>query len=473
MRDKFALFLPIIIIILSVVIFSPSLNNFFFGDDWFHLRISNIHNLGEFINFFSFSQNAQSTTFYRPVSTQVFNFIFLRTFGLDPLPYHLFILTLFALSLWLFYRISKKILISGNQAILAIVIYGISATHFAKFYYLAASQEIIMLFFALLSILFYLRENSFKNTILSLTFFIFALLSRETAIILPGILFLIDWSKRRSSVKKVLPFIFLLVLYSIFRLAVFGGPSGDSYIWDFSIKKALNTISWYLLWALGVPELLVNYINGGINILPKFYLDFPVYAKIILTLSAFSLTSFTFILLRNFRKIDKLIIMSGGVFLVGILPVLFLPWHKFSLELTLAMMGFAIGFSRVLYKEEIKLVSSVAILFFILLNIFTIFLNFKTDYSLRRAEVSKKVFTYFRLAYPRKPEGKYFEFINDTPDYGQEWGSSRQIAQAVSGSDMFKVLYNDNSYRVFYQDFDEVKPESKQKIEISTAMFLK
>lgn len=61
-----------VIIGFCIIIFLPVVGNFFSGDDWFHLRVAQINNIGEFLNFFSFFKTDQSIAFYRPLSTQVF-----------------------------------------------------------------------------------------------------------------------------------------------------------------------------------------------------------------------------------------------------------------------------------------------------------------------------------------------------------------------------------------------------------------
>lgn len=461
------------IILLSIIIFSPSIGNFFFGDDWFHLRISEISSPGEFFNFFSFSQTPQSTTFYRPISTQVFHFLFGAIFGLNPFPYHVFILLLFATDLYLLFRVVKKITGSTKQSLLTLFLYGISATHFVKFYYLAASQEIIMLFFGLLMIVSYLRKPTIVNRILSVLFFVLAILSRETAIILPVVLLIIDWGKKEFNFRRVIPYLIILIPYLYFRLFIFGGTLGDSYIWDFSIKRAINTLGWYTLWSVGVPELLVDYTSSGFKLLPRFFTDLPNYYLIILTLTGLSISGFAFLVLKNIRKLNRKILSSVGIFLIGVSPVIFLPWHKFALELTIAMIGFCMVFSGFLIKEKIKILSLGLVILYIALNLWTNFLNYKINYSVRRAQLSQNIFNYFNSQYPKLPENAYFEFLNDTPDFGQAWGSSKQVAAATSRSDLFKVLYKNPSVEIYFQDFADPRPKNKQKIEVSSYMFLK
>jgi len=279
---------------------------------------------------------------------------------------------------------------------------------------LSAFQEIAMVVFVLLSILSYLKKPSTKNTLIALLFFILALASKETAVVLPFILLILDWLRGKIKIKRILPFIIVLLPYLCFRFSYFGSVKGESYIWDFSPKRAANTLFWYALWSFGAPELLVDYVSSGFRILPRFYTDFPFWSSAILLTTSLTLLSFLIMFVKNIKAIDKKFLFTLGVFGLGLVPVLFLPWHKFTLELTLPM----VGFSMMLAKLSLG----------------------------RRNRLSE--------AYP------------------ETWGSSKQIAHAASGSNLFKVLYKDKSIEVYYQDYETERPKDKEEIKISSKMFL-
>ena len=77
---------------------------------------------------------------------------------------------------------------------------------------------------------------------------------------------------------------------------------------------------------------------------------------------------------------------------------------------------------------------------------------------------------YFEQNYPKYPENKSFVFINDTSPEAKQWGSSKQIAYALSNSDFFKVFYKDKNIKVYYEDLDTNIPVNT--IKISSKMFL-
>ncbi|MEK7066428.1 MAG: hypothetical protein AAB965_02540, partial [Patescibacteria group bacterium] len=246
-------------------------SNFFSSDDWFHLRISDIHSLQEFLNFFSFANTDQSASFYRPLSTQVFFYFFHTIFGLNSLPYYLFGILLFTLILFLLYKFTNSLVTT--------LIYAVSVTNFTRLFFLSAYQELFLVFFSLLTLILYKS----KKYLPALFCFVLSLLSKETAVVLPVLLLVLSLFEKKVSFRKLAPHFFLLAIYLYLRLFIFKGSVGDSYIWDFSPPKALNTFFWYTLWSFGAPELLVDYVGSGLKILPRFFTDYPIWSYIILS----------------------------------------------------------------------------------------------------------------------------------------------------------------------------------------------
>ena len=97
----------------------------------------------------------------------------------------------------------------------------------------------------------------------------------------------------------------IIILYLFMRLQNINEGITSSYIFDFSVRKLLNTLSWYGLWSLGTPELLVDYVSSGFRIIPRFYSDFPSWWKIILPLIGVTLISFFILISQNLKKFSK------------------------------------------------------------------------------------------------------------------------------------------------------------------------
>lgn len=454
------------LVLCSLAVYSQSTSNFFSADDWFHLRVSNISSFSEFLNFFSFAKTTQAIAFYRPLPTQIFFFVFQKLFGLNPLYYHIFVFTCFGYSLYLINKLACVLLNSERKALLTTLIYGFSVSNFTRLYFLSAFQEIALVSSSVACILAFLK----KKYIFSYLFFVLALLSKETAVMLPVILLFLTWYQKKIDFRKLLPFALILIPYLYLRLFQFGGATGETYLWNPSPLKAGNTLMWYFLWSLGAPELLIDYISSGLRPIPRFFTDYPSWWPVIISLLLTNLGVLFYLFVRQIKKIDRLLLTSGVLFVISLFPVLFLPQHKFALELGLPLIWFSLGVAYLL-PEKGKLFR-LFIFFYLTLNLSMNYLTYTRHYSVGRAKISQKVFDYFSKNYPNKPEGIYFEFINDTADYGVSWGSSKQIANSIGGSELFRVLYQDPNYNVYYEDFPGNRPTDEKKISLSTKMFV-
>lgn len=451
-----------VILPLILILFAPSLFNFFSADDWFHLRLAQISSLSEFLNFFSFTASAQSASFYRPLSTQVFFYIFHSLFGLNAFFYYLFGLLLFALIL-LQLKNLVLVLFPKISPITALVVYGFSVTNFTRLYFLSAYQELFLSLFALLALNAHLRSQG-KKTLL---FFILALLSKETAVVIPGLILLIDLYQGKLKLSRHLPLFLFTAIYLYLRLFHFGLAEGDTYIWDFSPKMALNTLMWYTLWSFGAPELLVDYIGGGLRPIPRFYTDYPFFSYFILFFLLVLLTSFAFLIFRSLKKNLRQYLFTGLFFVVPLLPVLFLPHHKFTLELGLPLVGFSLLFALVANSAKGKW-GTLLLGLFLILNLSMNYLTYTRHYSVNRSRLSHRLYDYLTTQYPQYPSDPLY--FTDPDNAGRFEDYAKQLSLATSRADMFKVIYNDPNL-VFYFDGINQPPEGKPVIKIKAQDF--
>ncbi len=454
------------LILFLCLFFLPSLFTFFSGDDWFHLRITQISSISEFLNFFSFSHTAQSAAFWRPLPTQVFFFVFQKLFELTVWPYHLFVLICFGYSLYLVKKFSSLYLKSEIQQLLSVLIYGLSVSNFTRLYFLSSFQEISLVIFSLLCLLNF-PKSKYKATF----FFVLALMSKETAVVIPLLILLFNFREIKKTVVSILPLAGILLAYLYFRFVVFGSPVGDSYTWNFSPAKAANTLLWYVLWSFGAPELLVDYVGSGFRLMPKFFTDYAVWWKVIILLLMGTIGTTGLLFIQKIKKVDFMFLKLDLFFLITIFPVLFLPSHKFALELGLPLVGFSMAIAWLIPKK-LNILSFSFFAFFVFLNLSMNYLTYIRHYSVSRGEISQKVYQHISKNYAVYPSGKYFEFINDSGDYGAEWGQSKQISQSLSGSDFFKVYYKNPDIKVYYQDIQEAIPAGQTPIFLSTKQFL-
>lgn len=449
-------------IIFALLYLLPCLHNFFSADDWFHLRLAQISSITEFLNFFSFSATSQSASFYRPLSTQVFFFVFHSLFGFNAFFYYLFGLLLFVLIL-----LQLKNLVSSLfpkiSPITTIVIYGFSVTNFTRLYFLSAYQELFLSLFALLALNAHLRSQG-KKTLL---FFILALLSKETAVVIPGLILLIDLYQGKLKLSRHLTLFLFTAIYLYLRLFHFGLAEGDTYIWDFSPKMALNTLMWYTLWSFGAPELLVDYIGGGLRPIPRFYTDYPFFSYFILFFLLILLGSFTFLIFRSLKKNLRQYLFTSLFFVVPLLPVLFLPHHKFTLELGLPLVGFSLLFALVANSAKGKW-GTLLLGLFLILNLSMNYLTYTRHYSVNRSRLSHRLYDYLTTQYPQYPSDPLY--FTDPENAGRFEDYAKQLSLATSRADMFKVIYNDPNLVVYFDGVNQ-PPEEQAVTQVKAQDF--
>ena len=491
------------IISLVGLLFHGMWQQFFSTDDWYHLQLSRLHSWTEWFNFFRFVPTVQRGASYRPLSTQAFFWALSELAGLHAWVYYACSFGLFLVSIWLLRRFLLKLTHSEQLSWIATLVYAVSQTHFTHLYFLSSAQEIFLVLTTLICLLALLAKSSWRADLLVWLGFIGALMSKETAIILPGLIGLVllfrytqsksffSWSTLWQKVvvarwRMWLGTILIWGGYLYERFQVFGVSTTieQSYTFDLSPVQTLHTLRWYGLWSLGAPEALIDYMSGVIQVLPRFFTDYPRLGtwSLILTigvLSGLGLVSGWWLLSQVRAKrtgtgtFSQLVfIVFGGLWFLGtLLPVLFFPQHRFALELGLPMIGFALIIAALLQSRPRWVIVSFLSLYLVL-QLVSVQLTQRTHYTVLRSRISEKVHTYFQEKYPAWPANTYFVFLNDTANHGAAWGSSKQISQALMQDNYFKTAYPDQEMYVYYEDFPFTPPEGYDRVELSTQQFL-
>jgi len=263
----------IILLIVGSVTFSPILKNSFINwDDPAQLlenplvRGFSARNLGKI-----FTTSVVSE--YHPLVTAIFFFEY-HLFGPNPYPYHLHSLILHLINGWLvfflFYRLSDKIPVALAGSLLFLV----HPFQVQAVAWISARKDLLFICFYLASFLSYYFFQSDKKKslyLLSLLFFICALLSKALAITLPVILLLWIYSEKKRitsrELKGILPFIFLALTTGWFalRMQVVREPGSAAHL-DFSFENVIlmfGNCKFYLL------HLILPFNLSPIYIFPK------------------------------------------------------------------------------------------------------------------------------------------------------------------------------------------------------------
>jgi len=191
-------------------------------------------------------------------------------------------------------------------------------------FYAFAFSDVIASFFLLGALYVFIRrnENSWQDLILPLVFFVCALFSKQSAVILPALLVGTDLLLRQVSPRRILayiPFVILTVAYIAFRFVFFGG------IGDLEGRGNTHEALQYL--AMQGPVILkylqLSIVPWGLSLdhapNPAEFGSAEIAISWFLVLIATGL-SFYFLLKKSGSRITKFLAWSWLFFLITLLP---------------------------------------------------------------------------------------------------------------------------------------------------------
>lgn len=474
--------LVLLLFLLPLLLFFDIIFSYFSQDDFFHLRVVMDKKWSDIPQFF-ISMQAEYA-FYRPLSRETLNLVMYKLFGLNPLPFHIFNLAVISADTFLLWRLTRSL--TGNFAIsvLAVLLYAASTIHSIELYYLASVQTLLATFFLLACLLQYisfLKTGHIKNYVLSYFFFLLALFSHETAIILPAILFLMEFFIRKKGlVVRLLPFVALAIIYLARTSLLTGLPDQQVYRPIFQPRSIVNTLGWYSMWNFGLSEILVDFIGPKFHINPNLFKWYGQYVTTSVSLFAFLVLSLTFLLII-IKKIIKVRLLGllAVSYIAALSPFLLFPHHKSSYYLTFSTVWFSAFLAVILasawgFAKTVKIAVILFIAAFIILSYQTTRLNRLTYWAAKRAGAAKFLISDIQAKYPHIDKGATFYIKNDPnyPKIAEQWGnSSQQAFYILSGSDAFKLLYNDPEVEVYFEDRKNLPQNISKPIIEYTAKF--
>ncbi|MCL4367001.1 glycosyltransferase family 39 protein [Patescibacteria group bacterium] len=444
-----------LIFLSSLVLFYPSLNTFFTHDDFYHLNISNVNTITGFLKFFDLTHSWTGYGHFRPLSDQLLYFVDIKLFNLNPVPLHILsFMVLFSIVI-IVYKITLDLTHRRSIALLLAFFYSTSSTNFERLYFLQGLQELVMgVFFFLCAWLFikYLERRKASSYLFCFCAFVLALFSKETAAVLPIVLlsiyFLEYWESKktiafRDLVRIFTPFILTIISYLYLHIFKYGLAQGDSYVWIIS-PRLINTLVWYALWSFNIPEMLVDYIGPGLHINPNLFRYYSEQIIPILSLFMLLVISILFITVRSYQKYkvtDKKIIIFGMMwFILGLLPVLFLPWHKFTIELTVPLFGLLLTLTVILDKAP-RLVMIVIVLLFFVTSVLTNNLTYQTHWIVQGAKTAQRTLNFLNGLGLDSAKVYTVEFYDLPKDKGLPWSPTEQLKTILSDQNFFEVYF--------------------------------
>lgn len=456
---------PLYIIIIDFILFFPGFFTYFHQDDFIHFSYS--QTLTQVISAFNIFHQG-NFPFYRPIPTQLYFYIGKFLFGFNPLGYHIVNFLIFSCNIFLVHKLVIEITKKKEMAIVATLFFGLNSTHFAPLYSPAYVHELLYVFFGLHCVLnyyYWLKSRMDRRLLLSLIFFILALMTKETAVVLPGIIMLLnllmDTKPLIGQLKKISPFILITIAYLLGHFLFYGIASSSSY--TFILGKAnINILIWYLMWALSTPNILIDYFGPGLKISSVFFEITKVNGLIYIILFPVFLGLLLLIILKYYKNIKpsakKIIFLGISWFIVGLIPLLIFPLHRLATEQSFSLAGLSLALGIILYHFHHSSILGKR-LFFLLLGIYfviatnSILIARYTHWIIRSAAIAKNTLSYFQKINPPISDNQVIYFFNGTVKIPQ-WGSSRQIYYALGSGYGLKMIFNKPLLEVYFEDIN-------------------
>ncbi len=434
---------PILVSVFCFFLFFDGFLTYFHQDDFIQMFYS--QNLKSVLDAFNIFRSAEFA-FYRPIPTQLYFFITKSIFGWNPLGYHVVNFLIFAVNIFLFYHLVKT-LVNKKIASFAVIFFAVNTTHFAPLHAASYVHELFLVLFSLLSCLSfakYLKSAVRFNLFLAVLFFIGALMSKETAVVVPGLLAIeyLLFSPKKSMIsffKIILLFLIFLISYLSFHFFLYGMPESSSYRLVIG-KENLKMYLWYFIWGLSAPNILIDFIEPGLKIKNVFF-DITKINGYVFFMGFFALMIFLGILftinLLKKRDNNKVLIFSFLWFFLSLIPLVVFPLHKLAIEQALAILGLSLFVGFVISKFSNK-VAFCFICLYVLIAINSAVIERRTHWIIRSSIQAKNIVNLIKNAKIGSKKQIYFK---DGAVVIPEYGSSKQIFLASGNGKLFSLMF--------------------------------
>ncbi len=345
-----------VLILLSLVLYAPTLRNGFVTDDKIQILQNSLvleaKNLGLAFtgDVWAFAHNtkqsaAQGTNYYRPLQPLLYTAEY-QLWGPNPLAWHLVNALLNAAVVALVYLLVAS-LDAPLLAFGAAFCFALHPMHSEPVAWIAAVPELLCALFLLLAMLLYRRADtspsSLRPLLLSAFFFLCALFSKEPALLFPLILLSYEFIYHRPTLAdlrrisfRLSPFLVVLAGYLLARILALGGFA-PRLIMD---RDRLSPAQLFF----AIPPIFARYV--GKLLLPihmNYFYAFPI------------TTTFTLWAFAGF--VAGFLLVAAAVYFCRAQPLLSLAicWFAFTLIPALSLNSIALNFftERYLYIPSV------------------------------------------------------------------------------------------------------------------------
>lgn len=428
----------------SLFLFHPSLNYYFFQDDWFVLNWVGDSDWLSLLNF------REDIIYWRPISMPLFFKSLNTVFNQSPLPFHLVAFAIHLLNSVLIFLLFRQLKFTPKISLLISFLYATSAFHFIPLSWLSTTSYIIGPTFIFSSLILFLKNKLTTSLIL----FLLALASSELALTVLPIAIVIK-GVEKSNFKKLIPFATIAIFYLVVRFFFLPLPQEGEYELGLA-PKILTNLFWYFLWTFNMPEAFSTvFYFSDLRISLLAILDFWQYAILPTVLLGF----FIFLI----TKVARATLARGFlIFLVGLAPVIFLPFHVYPMYLVVSSLGIfyiAANYFQKLKKKAVLLFTFCAVWF---ISSYLAITFTRTNHWLVNLQSISKSFIFYTenlVADPPPASVFIFRFPDIKFSQAQDFvivQDEQNIAQALNNQDAMQVIYRDKSLVSLYQTKDHI-----------------
>lgn len=451
----------------------------FFKDDFFFLNLSHIHKLSEFINFFSPVREYS----FKPLASEVFYFLITR-FNNPLFIGHLLGFIIFFTGLIYLYKNFKILFKDIWVPKITVLLFTISYTHVFQLYWLATFQELFLFTGLVISFYYYLKEK----TTLSLVFFTVALLSKETATLFFPFLILYEFIKSRVlnrknkfEFNKLIKYFFItLIFYLIYQYSLKYVTSLDNYRLQFNNPKLLiNNAIWYLLWSLGAPLFMPDYLPSLFSKpIPEFYKylsvpEFKLFIYFFVSYYLLLLVGIVYYFILNKRKIVKTLMLSIVclIFFYCFLGPILLFQHKWILRLIVPLIfialvqGFLLSSFFQAQKSLLKIIAVFLLVLYFLWNFFATKVHESASTYFLETGIVNNTLKKFDKNKTEILKHKYVYFKDTLVGNTNPWGGSEKLKVTYWGNSFFKYYFGNLNIKPIYSFENKIIPKDSYIIE--------
>lgn len=442
---------------LTAFIFKKAFSTYFFNDDFFFFKISRINDFQQFINFFSPIRQVS----YKPLSQEIFYFL-VHLFNENVFLAHLLVFLVYFIGLYYLYKVIFTLTKNKLLAYLTTFFYAINFTHVFQLYYLATFQDVAIFTFLCLTFYYFLKENK----LLSLVFFVLALLSKETAVLFVPFLILFKLVKgRKINWKSLIPYAILGIIFVlIYQYSLRYVTSLDNYKITFSPRLIINNSVWYLFWSFGVPNFTSLYFTSILKPpIPEFWkmlINFPeikTYFFLFISYNLLFTTSLIYYFINHknrFKQFAYLIIFLLVCFFIFLGPILFFE-HRWMIRLATPLIFTTLiqaFLTSHLIKEGklFKLLGFILIILYFILQILGTKIHESSSTFLLESRFTKNAKVYFERNRKEILKRKTIYFLDKTKITPMPWGGSEKLKVTLSDQNFIDHYFPKTNLKAVY-----------------------